>query len=915
MSIKKIGFTRTKHLGMTICLGLMLSACGGGGGDGGTSATADPDADQAMFERLSAVCPECVEEGPSTQSVNYHPLRKKVSSFKPRHEIILPGFNVAGSTRDLPIIEHKTATHPSQGENKLCNLSDPEILDGTIPVPTGCKQEFSEMSLQEDGDSWWENDLTTSFSADLDGNGVNEIVNIYIDQSGDVIANIITCTAPCDVESVETGPVGATQPAVTGDGGSYEMQYITLLASNMYTRQPQDDGLNYNGYMSPSKALDWFRAGIIAADVDGDGKDEIVSVAFDNLDVFDASKDGSGFQFVREAKDLPLYSGRVLPQMSIASGRFLDRDIDDQERDDIVIAASELNVSELYFYDDPVPGTDANSAPFNETNLDEPRLQESLYSMEFRDGLTFTYHMAFVGAGDIDNDGTDEIVINALRATTYTYDALVFDTVKSGATDVYQLFSPIRLHLGTGLDFDWASGGVWSPVVKVFWPNGRGEDAALYVGSHVFEGVAQLIRTERNVGSPLPGLNAGISVSYMNRNNGASCFICKYYLRPKTVTVADVYGTGKESIVAVWGNSTTGTVERIVQDTNTNWVWDKIADGENTASDPENALITAANIDLDSPIVKFVGKSLKFTKPKIIAALAVPPFYSGPNGNNSGNSTTFEQGAASGSSSAETMGHTAGFSLGYETPDNALGVPLPQFEVEFMFDRAVDNTTKEAQSTTIGSAISTSASQKDLVIYTVIPMDVYWYTNPASSDQSATLSIDVPRPYETHSLTLAAYNEMAGVENGIDGEIFPHTVGEPSTYFTADEQAQLCNPVDVLCISNSGGPFVDANGGDVNDFISVDSSVERIFTEDINLGVEITNKWPGGFKASARAGFHTGVETATTTSKFFEYSGLVTGIPAQPAGSNISSYNFGIFVYDTNFSNRENFRVINYWIQ
>ena len=865
----------------------------------------------------------------------YNPLGKKVSSFRPRHEIFLPGFiNSSEPDKTLRIIEHATTTfvgvNPDNGnvETQLCDLSNPNHT-----AANGCPQSnIVEMDSPVVSTQWRTNALTTSVAADLEGNGIDEIVNIYVDDtSGDLKAQIITCTSGCEGNTLPGNP----QDLFTGDGGVYGTQELTLRTG--VGSLPTDGPIYYTANSisdRATRALDWFRAGIIAADVDGDGRDDIVSVALGQLDVFSFTPpDGTAsntFTFSHTPLSLP--GTGVNSHMSIASGRFRQRSLGvDQERDDLVIAASDDDQPAwLYFYDAPISSI---------SELNYTPIEEELRDLSFIDNVQRSYRHAFVTTGDVDNDGLDEIVVNAQivngdygNASNYNYafKVIVFDNWTNAGNSAYRHFQGINIHLGEGpmADQPRSATDYWSPAVKVFRPDGPGTDAVIYAGSSVLEGFANVVSAQGG-SSATAGNSGGVKINgegsanpiittNLARTKGgcrsSSCNYDFYFQAPKTVAVADIYGTGQQAILAIWdGNSPNKGSEdnptnlmRIVKDDAGKWVWEPIATGEYAiANTQQDGLLTAANIDHDSPVVEFVGHSLQFTNPQVIAVLASPPTFSSPLGNSGTTSMTTT--TTDGSSSSNTFGTSSGFSVAYKSPDEALGVPIPSAGFKSSIEASLDHTATTSVATYSTIEYKSGVSD-DFVVFMITPVDVYWYRsiNADPIATPATLSINLPRKPVIRQQGRTTYNQIVPPELAIDSSILNHTIGDPTSYPTAHVCGNCTQPLVSGLVNLSAGDGGVANPG-------VGSTIGNGYgqTETLSLGFEQSVGY-AGFEYTNSVGFTTGLTTEVSHSVDTSFMSNVTALPA---GSS-RGYSFGMFVYDDLASLPDNpFTVVNYWTE
>ena len=157
---------------------------------------------------------------------DYNPLGRGVKSLQPQAEVYLAGLSFADSTANQFLLD-------SAGVNPAKKA---------LPITDGA-------------DTWAGNRYVKSLAIDVDGDGVDEIANVYyVEASHELHANLIRCTAGCD-----------------GDGGKFTNVKDSVLAVQDSTLVPTE--------------RHWFSHGLLAADVDGDGKQELVVANFGGIDV------------------------------------------------------------------------------------------------------------------------------------------------------------------------------------------------------------------------------------------------------------------------------------------------------------------------------------------------------------------------------------------------------------------------------------------------------------------------------------------------------------------------------------------------------------------------------------------------------------------------------------------------------
>lgn len=240
------------------------------------------------------------------------------------------------------------------------------------------------MLFQETNDDWATGHPKKSVVADVDGDGLDEIVNTVFYFNTDEIAlrivdynngespvakEVTRIDAPCDVSDILTGSAG---------GGS-----------------DWEDG--------------YFRQDLAAGDIDGDGKDEIIVVIGLHVLIFD--------DYTTSFKSL---TNITLPDINPTSKSYVRvacGDFDMDGIDEVVFAdgeASADNIANYYIYDDI-----HNYKNFDHIIKSGP-IQDT-------DGATISLRAADVAVGDFDGDGIPEIVFAGQRYQSSLLSTMVLD--------------------------------------------------------------------------------------------------------------------------------------------------------------------------------------------------------------------------------------------------------------------------------------------------------------------------------------------------------------------------------------------------------------------------------------------------------------------------------------------------------
>jgi hypothetical protein len=241
--------------------------------------------------------------------------------------------------------------------------------------------------------------------------------------------------------------------------------------------------------------------------------------------------------------------------------------------------------------------------------------------------------------------------------------------------------------------------------------------------------------------------------------------------------------------------------------------WDNTPIREANAFDsayPSSALaIALPNVDSAGPyqnvdaIVlkskKLVGRELLFTKPQIVTVLVSPPYWEGSANLNGG--TSFGKSYGNGSETTHAVGASVGASVGSSVDFSIFGHLKTMITVEGGFHKGwTDSITKTVS---ISDEVGLG---EDLVIFSSTAYEMYYYEVTDSSDpnfKGQAVSVGFPREMRIYRMEKDDYNEWIAKSNaknvadhGVNAEeyyLIPtgnaakniglgHTIGDPLTY-------------------------------------------------------------------------------------------------------------------------------------
>jgi hypothetical protein len=319
------------------------------------------------------------------------------------------------------------------------------------------------------------------------------------------------------------------------------------------------------------------------------------------------------------------------------------------------------------------------------------------------------------------------------------------------------------------------------------------------------------------------------------------------------------------------------------------------------------------NVDNDSFILWDTGqRELLFSDPEVIAVLASPPYYEGINDDGDGG-TSFGYSKGSGGSDTHSGGFSVGMSVGYEFKD-----PFGFGDVEFEASMKNSFSWAQSNSTEINESWGwNTPTSQDLVIFTAIPFDVYYYEvlkAPASGDADAAkvkdvMTINVPRKVRTYHHELSYYNSVVPEAYRVTVN---HTLGDPSSYYNKGDRENLKKEA-----GNKGlfslNTQMTAGGGGGSTTIGLEEVTTRedSFAYDVEVEVKASATVMGA-KVGASVGFSYGYETTTTVSNGTFIEGTVPAIPSA-SYTPAMDFDWGLMSFPRWEGNRDKYVFVTYW--
>ncbi len=674
-----------------------------------------------------------------------------------------------------------------------------------------------------------------------------------------------------------------------------------------------------------------------AADVDGDGLEELVVVYMREQEVVVQVTDDGDFsvtetvvQLVENAQDIRIGAG----------------DLKGDGLSEIIISVAQPGMAQIMVVDlldgrlgvDPATQKTLNiSSPDNRAyveiitgNIDYDRGEEYAIILNERvDELTgFSQYFIFDDAatgymqlrtglvqaivdgvrnaiiangdmGDIDGDGLDELVIGGFTnletsCETYGYLTLAFDDAVANFADLGAAhsdeflrdcpsFSPWRvryMHVNTG-DFD----GDMIDEVAVNW--------------FVYDDWKNAAPWEEPVRLPTDQFFEVNSFGWFDRST--SDFV-----------VGDFTGDGVEDYITYYQNH--DDIKVWGPDASGSWVQlTTLPVAFTNAQRNNNPILVPVNIDNDSPVLQYssVDYQFIFSEPIVIAALAAAPCNPDFGQDPTACTTTFGRRTSTVASAETSITISSSASVGISLEDRV----FTQSSLE------VTQTVSAYVTLTVGTATSrsdtvsfTTGPLEDTVIFTTVPIDRYIYTVISHPDPSLVgqqVTVDLPRRPITVMVERSFYNQH--VTEGavaINANIFTHSIGDPSTYPTPGQRNQILNQY-----RGFQSALQTAGQG------AGQRAVEIEIGTELSAGVGSGFSYEYSFQASAGSvlgGFTVGVAVdANLTLSYGQstiYGGTVGNLDAGNFATN--TYSYGLFSYFyVDRATGQQFQVLNYWVE
>lgn len=734
----------------------------------------------------------------------------------------------------------------------------------------------------------------------------------------------------------------ATAADVDGDGlqelvfAYVEGNQIRLLVKDFDPAAPTE--VNHV-VMPPASVQSVADVRVVAADVDQDGRDEIV------LGVGGGAGGGVALLVLANVASGPtVLKELALPRTIAGSSVSLvlqSGSVDYDGASEFAIVVNELlggsrdpdqAAARYYVFDDLAANFALLKSGPIEVVVDE---------------RTVTALVGHVAIGDIDKDQAGEVLLAGLAELSTNCDTvehilLVLDDAVRGFRQRSASAAEIPVE-----ECDQAGDNVLRHVfVNVLDVDGD-DDLEIQVNQYIFEEAP----TGRNWDGS-PGLRRlGSSVLFPD---GTQNLIFDRSFA--AMTVADVNGDGRDDLITFRqkneeargsGPQTTFVAFIDIYGTNDAGTFTRIGRIELTPEEEWfrgiNPIMVAISPDVDGQVLEYAkDHQLVFTEATVLAALATPPCGRNIGQNTDDCTTTWGRSEGVSAEGERELTIEAGITFGFKF--NGGAATQSEASLKAKLSAAASLVRTQAYSLSKSTSYTTGPMEDSVVFYSV-PVDVYTYrviSHPNAARHGSVIQVGLPRTPVVRLAERTYYNANlpAGAPT-IGANVFQHTPGSIDSYPSAARKTQILQerrsqvernridhgiggrlatatiplfpPMPAMVGLQSDAPGVGQGSGSTS--VSLELNQENGNGAALQLGIELSKESTvAGVIFDISVGFSATWSFNLKRAEGTVYEGSVGSIDA--ANFAAQQYRFGLFTYlQADPDSGDEFEVINYWVE
>lgn len=324
---------------------------------------------------------------------------------------------------------------------------------------------------------------------------------------------------------------------------------------------------------------------------------------------------------------------------------------------------------------------------------------------------------------------------------------------------------------------------------------------------------------------------------------------------------------------------------------------------------------TLAACDVDEDSITLVRTEteheLIFTEPIVLAAIAAPPCSTGIGQNLAFTSATIGSTISQGNASSRTVTATASATVGFKFDGGA--ITQSEFEATLTMRASASRSTSESYELSVTRSYTTGALE-DAVVFTTLPMDRYTYRvlqHPDPALEGREIIVDLPRSPVTLIAERTFYNDAVSDPSArVGADIMTHTTGNHRSYKGLGEKNQL--------LAQTGGldspiATVGPGGQTTTTGIAVGNAISS--GDSLEIGWEFqVMATTGGAVTGYSVGASTESTLSVTSGEETFYEVVVGNVDPANFAANFYSYGMFTYVHRDPVSGRE-FQVLDFWVQ
>jgi hypothetical protein len=629
-----------------------------------------------------------------------------------------------------------------------------------------------------------------------------------------------------------------------------------------------------------------------AGDLDDDGSDEVAAVAGgaadgDRLLVLDWS--GNGFT---PLADIRYREGTSNQLTTVAVGN-----VDGDPRPEIVVVNGVYNTSlPAHFYVYSWTGSGLTT----EAGGSESLISEAAPSQTY-------YRYARVAIGDLDADNLAEIAFVGNVGATDAAKALSVTVIGwDPATGRFRDVSTSRHYI------EWSRG--WMPFAAAFDADGvEAEGGKKELLAHRYV----LHLKDGKLQPKWPEAHA----------DGLELELYPYFDR---MAVGDFTGDGRDDVAYIGGPNDLSNWMLHVYGLESGTF--QLLKSIDFSGPGYNTTLCAANVDDDSLVLRYTGEyELRYTQPDIVAVLASPPYYAGQDVSNASTTFGLEQKVDVQVGAAGGLFVGVSFGTSVETPLWGSGASVTS---KATVEAALGFEYTRGSSLSATKTLGCPAGENQ-VVFSATPVDAYYYEVVRSPDPAQVgtgVSILIPREPKVLQMELGKYNAIVPEPYRVPGDVLKHTMGVPRSYPSESEMRTLFTE-GTTWVDSVKGAYLNIIGPLQGGFRTPDSwmanltvnngfqQIELSEAQTNQLGANFTLRVEGeiqvvaaGVLVGGKAGWWVTLSTSVTTTDRSTYGATLMNIPESM--SDRLPYSAGLMVYPYPTDGHSGrFIVVNFWVE